>query len=466
MCGIIGFVGNEPAAPILLDGLERMEYRGYDSAGVAVRSETAGLQVRKTKGRLKVLSDLIHGGADLEGNLGIGHTRWATHGEPNDINAHPHVSENGRIALVHNGIIENYLELKEHLMRQGVRFTSDTDTEVVAQLLEFHYNECHNMLEAVGRRHTARQTVEAYEQAVKAGFDDINMDLIAGLPADDAAGFADSIRQVLDLNPSNITVHTLALKKGANLFQNRTALPSREAVGQMLHDAEQALRAAGIRFEKNGQCWTIPGGQRYAAPGRQLVEGDWSNAAFFLCMGALSRQGVCVSGLDPASLQADRAITEILTRFGAEVNIEGDTVTVRRGTLRGITLDAGPVPDLVPVVSVLAALCAGNILLTTGSHTLSIYAKVIEPERLFVRVLPTHQALDLCAAAGMVQSHVIAMQGPFSRDFNAALYDQLRIRTMVSKDSGQPGGVADKVLPALERGIDVVMIERPKEDKR
>ena len=87
-------------------------------------------------------------------------------------------------------------------------------------------------------------------------------------------------------------------------------------------------------------------------------------------------------------------------------------------------------------------------------------------ERLFVRVLPTHQALDLCAAAGMVQSHVIAMQGPFSRDFNAALYDQLRIRTMVSKDSGQPGGVADKVLPALERGIDVVMIERPKEDKR
>ena len=99
---------------------------------------------------------------------------------------------------------------------------------------------------------------------------------------------------------------------------------------------EQALRTAGIHFEKNGQCWTIPGGQRYAAPGKQLVEGDWSNAAFFLCMGALSRQGVRVSGLDPASLQADRAITEILTRFGAEVNIEGDTVTVRRGTLRGI----------------------------------------------------------------------------------------------------------------------------------
>ncbi len=151
MCGIVGFVGREEAAPILLDGLERMEYRGYDSAGVAVRSETRGLQVKKTKGRLQALRDLTHNGEDLEGCLGIGHTRWATHGEPNDVNAHPHVSENGRIALVHNGIIENYMEIKEHLIRQGIKFTSDTDSEVVAQLLEYHYNECHNMLEAVGR---------------------------------------------------------------------------------------------------------------------------------------------------------------------------------------------------------------------------------------------------------------------------------------------------------------------------
>lgn len=151
MCGIIGFVGREQAAPILLDGLARMEYRGYDSAGIAVRSEEKGLQVKKAKGRLQALADLTHDGADLEGTLGIGHTRWATHGEPNDINAHPHISENGQIALVHNGIIENYLEIKEHLQRQGVTFTSDTDSEVVAQLLEFHYNECHNMLEAVGR---------------------------------------------------------------------------------------------------------------------------------------------------------------------------------------------------------------------------------------------------------------------------------------------------------------------------
>jgi len=151
MCGIIGFTGGEQAAPILLDGLRRMEYRGYDSAGVAVRSDALGLQVRKTKGRIQALSDMIDGGGGLPGTLGIGHTRWATHGEPNDINAHPHVSENGRIALVHNGIIENYLELRELLQKQGAAFTSDTDSEVVAQLLAYHYNECGNMLEAIGR---------------------------------------------------------------------------------------------------------------------------------------------------------------------------------------------------------------------------------------------------------------------------------------------------------------------------
>jgi len=151
MCGIIGYVGREQAAPILMDGLARMEYRGYDSAGVAVRSETKGLQVKKSKGRLKILSDLIHGGADLEGTVGIGHTRWATHGEPNDVNAHPHVSASGHIALVHNGIIENYLEIKEALLQKGVQFASDTDSEVVAQLLEYYYDECHNMLDAVSR---------------------------------------------------------------------------------------------------------------------------------------------------------------------------------------------------------------------------------------------------------------------------------------------------------------------------
>ncbi len=137
MCGIVGYAGLEQAAPILLDGLERLEYRGYDSAGIAVLSEGKGLQLRKTKGRLKVLSALVDGGKALEGRMGIGHTRWATHGEPNDVNSHPHLSQNGQIAVVHNGIIENYLEIKEFLVSKGVHFCSDTDTEVVAQLLEY-----------------------------------------------------------------------------------------------------------------------------------------------------------------------------------------------------------------------------------------------------------------------------------------------------------------------------------------
>ena len=151
MCGIVGFIGQEQAAPILLDGLAHLEYRGYDSAGVAVISAQGKLQVEKAVGRLKVLGEQIHGGADLEGCIGLGHTRWATHGAPNIINSHPHVSENGKFAVIHNGIIENYVEIKEFLIGQGIRFKSETDTEVVAQLLEFYYNECHDFLEAVGR---------------------------------------------------------------------------------------------------------------------------------------------------------------------------------------------------------------------------------------------------------------------------------------------------------------------------
>ena len=151
MCGIVGYVGSEQAAPILLDGLSRLEYRGYDSAGIAVVSPRHELQVKKSVGRLKALSDLVHGGADVEGAIGMGHTRWATHGAPNDVNSHPHVSEDGRFAVIHNGIIENYVEIKEFLIAQGVTFVSETDTEVVAQLLEFYYNECHDFFESVGR---------------------------------------------------------------------------------------------------------------------------------------------------------------------------------------------------------------------------------------------------------------------------------------------------------------------------
>ena len=151
MCGIVGFIGEQQAAPILLDGLERLEYRGYDSAGVAVVSPRHEIQVKKSKGRLQVLRGLIHDGADLDGTIGIGHTRWATHGAPSDLNSHPHMSEGGKFAVIHNGIIENYVEIKEFLIGQGVTFRSETDTEVVAQLLEFYYNECHDFFESVGR---------------------------------------------------------------------------------------------------------------------------------------------------------------------------------------------------------------------------------------------------------------------------------------------------------------------------
>ena len=150
MCGIVGYIGKEQAAPILLDGLARLEYRGYDSAGVAVYSERAeSLSVHKAKGRLQVLSDMLQGGAALDGTVGIGHTRWATHGAPSDVNSHPQVSRSGKIAVVHNGIIENYAELKAFLMDKGVPFTSDTDTEVVAQLIDYFYEG--DILQAVVR---------------------------------------------------------------------------------------------------------------------------------------------------------------------------------------------------------------------------------------------------------------------------------------------------------------------------
>ena len=148
MCGIVGYVGAQQAAPILLDGLRRLEYRGYDSAGMAVCGPE-GLRVCKAKGRLQVLAELTEEGRAMPGTLGVGHTRWATHGEPNDINAHPQVSRSGLFAVVHNGIIENYAVLREQLEKKGYVFRSQTDTEVVAQLLEDYYVASRDLFEAV-----------------------------------------------------------------------------------------------------------------------------------------------------------------------------------------------------------------------------------------------------------------------------------------------------------------------------
>lgn len=140
MCGIVGYIGKKQAAPILLDGLSKLEYRGYDSAGMAIYDGTQ-INIEKSTGRLKVLSELTHDGSTMPGTVGIGHTRWATHGEPNDKNAHPHFNESHSIAVVHNGIIENYMKLKNKLINRGYHFISETDTEVVAHLLDYYYKK-------------------------------------------------------------------------------------------------------------------------------------------------------------------------------------------------------------------------------------------------------------------------------------------------------------------------------------
>lgn len=137
MCGIVGYIGKENATPILIDGLKKLEYRGYDSAGIAILNN-GSIDLVKSKGRLSVLEEKLSG-VNIGGTIGIGHTRWATHGEPNDVNSHPHMSRNGKFAVVHNGIIENYLQIKEFLIGKGYEFRSETDTEVVAHLIEYHY---------------------------------------------------------------------------------------------------------------------------------------------------------------------------------------------------------------------------------------------------------------------------------------------------------------------------------------
>ena len=141
MCGIVGFVGNRQAAPVLLEGLSKLEYRGYDSAGLAVRDGDGPIEIVKAKGRLKVLEEKTNGGQALAGDCGIGHTRWATHGEPSEVNAHPHCNADASIVGVHNGIIENYQELKQKLLKHGYTFYSGTDTEVAVKLVDYYYKK-------------------------------------------------------------------------------------------------------------------------------------------------------------------------------------------------------------------------------------------------------------------------------------------------------------------------------------
>jgi len=148
MCGIVGYIGNSDAVPVLIEGLSKLEYRGYDSAGIAILDKNNKINIKKCKGRLKNLQDKLHL-EPVSGNIGIGHTRWATHGVPSDINAHPHFSNDSKIAVVHNGIIENYMTLKEELQKNGYKFISETDTETVAHLIDFYYKSSMDILDAV-----------------------------------------------------------------------------------------------------------------------------------------------------------------------------------------------------------------------------------------------------------------------------------------------------------------------------
>ena len=152
MCGIVGYTGTEAAAPILLDGLSKLEYRGYDSAGIAVRNEDGEISVVKAKGRLHVLAEKTDDGHAVKGSCGIGHTRWATHGEPSEGNAHPHCSDDGNVVGVHNGIIENYQEIKEKLIKNGYQFHSETDTEAAIKLIDYYYKKYFgNPIDAINR---------------------------------------------------------------------------------------------------------------------------------------------------------------------------------------------------------------------------------------------------------------------------------------------------------------------------
>lgn len=151
MCGIIGYVGNQESVEVLLGGLKRLEYRGYDSAGIAILTADKGLTLVKKSGKLAALVEELQHHKDLTGSTGIGHTRWATHGAPSDVNAHPHAGDNGKLALIHNGIIENFAALKKQLLAIGETFESETDTEVVAKLVGIEYQKDHNLTEALRR---------------------------------------------------------------------------------------------------------------------------------------------------------------------------------------------------------------------------------------------------------------------------------------------------------------------------
>ena len=216
MCGIVGYIGNKEAFPVLIKGLKRLEYRGYDSAGVALFN--GGINLYKNKGKIKELEELVSE-KNLTGNLGIGHTRWATHGEPNDTNAHPHMSMNGIFTLVHNGIIENYSKLKKDLSDQGYIFKSDTDTEILVNLIEFFYTREDKIDAETAVRMALSKVIGAYGIAVLCKFEPGTLiaarkgsPLVIGIGineyfvASDAAPIVEHTKSVVYLNDNDVAI--------------------------------------------------------------------------------------------------------------------------------------------------------------------------------------------------------------------------------------------------------------------
>jgi glucosamine--fructose-6-phosphate aminotransferase (isomerizing) len=257
MCGIVGYIGNENAVPFLISGLQKLEYRGYDSSGIAIWNKN-GLDVVKCKGRIKELEEKVSITANY-GKLGIGHTRWATHGEPSDINSHPHQSYTGKIAVVHNGIIENYIVLKEFLIAKGYEFVSDTDTEVLAHLLDYHYKD--SLLHAVIK--TIQEIEGSYALAVVASdkedeFIAVRKEspLIVGLGKDenyiasDIPAILDKTRDIIILDDKDI----VCVKKDEIKLFNEFGMPIEKDVFHVNWDVDAAEKSGYEHFMMKEMC--------------------------------------------------------------------------------------------------------------------------------------------------------------------------------------------------------------------
>jgi glucosamine--fructose-6-phosphate aminotransferase (isomerizing) len=255
MCGIVGYIGNKQAAPILLEGLSKLEYRGYDSAGVAVRTENGKTEIVKAKGRLKVLSEKLDGGKALKGTCGIGHTRWATHGEPSELNAHPHCNDDKSICAVHNGIIENYLELKEKLIGKGYKFYSQTDTEIATKLVDYYYKKWNNPVEAMVS--FALRVRGSYALAVM--FDDYpdeiyvarkDSPMIIGVTKDETF-LASDVPAILNYTRNVYYIGNMEiarLKKGDVTFYNLDRVEIKKELTEITWDAEAAEKGGYEHF--------------------------------------------------------------------------------------------------------------------------------------------------------------------------------------------------------------------------